>query len=97
MDLLILGGNSSGFLWQKNHFDIATCIKRNSDILRTRPDKGSSVVILNGTDYISKIATILDDTIKFLKIGDLYFDDTHNLAIKLQKRFLELFKKRCIS
>ena len=37
------------------------------------------------------MAIILDDTTKFLKIGDLSFDDTHKLEIKLQKRFLELF------
>ena len=43
------------------------------------------------------MATILDDTTKFLKIGDLSFDDTHKLKIKLQKWFLELFKKKFIS
>ena len=29
------------------------------------------------------MTTILDDTIKFLKLGDLSFDDTHNLEIKV--------------
>ena len=43
------------------------------------------------------MATILNDTTKFLKIGDLSFDDTRKLEIKLQKRFLELFKKKSIS
>ena len=56
--------NSGGFLWQKNHFEVAKCLKRNSDILITRPDKGAGVVILNHIDYITKI-TILDDTTKF--------------------------------
>ena len=54
-------------------------------------------MILNLTDYMTKMATILDDTTKFLKTGDLSFDDTHKLEIKLQKRFLEFFKKNFIS
>ena len=40
------------------------------------------------------MATILDNTIEFLKIGDLSFDDTRKLEIELQKWFLELFKKK---
>ena len=51
-------------------------------------------MILNHIDYITKMAKILDDTTKFLKIGDLSFDDTYKLEIKLQKLFLELFKKK---
>ena len=35
-----------------------------------------------------------DDATKFLKIGNLSFDDTHKLEIKSQKRFLDLFLKR---
>ena len=42
--------NSNGFLWQKNHFEVAKFLKRNSDILITRPDKDAGVVILNRTD-----------------------------------------------
>ena len=40
---------------------------------------------------------ILEDTDKFLKLGDLSFDDTQKLENKLQKRFLELFRKKFIS
>ena len=60
--------NSNGFLWQKNHFEVAKCLKRNSDILINRTDKGAGIVILIRTDYIMKMATILDDTTKFHKI-----------------------------
>ena len=86
--------NINGFLWQKNHFEDPNCLKWISDILITRPDKGPGVVILYFTDYIIKMDTIFDDTTKSLQIGDLSLDDTHNLEIKLQKRFLELFKKK---
>ncbi len=53
------------------------------------PDKGAGVVILNRADYISKMNTILDNTDKFLKLGDLSFNDTQKLENKQQKRFLE--------
>ena len=76
---------------------MANGLKRNSDILLTRPDKCAGVVILNSTKYITKLATILDDITKFLKLCDLSLDDTHKLEIKLQKRFLVLFKKKIIS
>ena len=85
MGLVILRLTQGDFTWQRNHFEVANGLNRNSDILLTRPDKGAGVVILNRTDYITKLATILDDTIKFLKLGDLFFDDTHKLKIKPQK------------
>ena len=89
--------DSKGFLWQRNHFEVANGLKRNTEILFIRPDKGVGVVILNRSDYITKMATILNDTTKFLKLGDISVDDTHKLEIKLQKQFLELFKKTFIS
>ena len=49
------------------------------------------------SDNITKMATILNDTTKFLKITDVSFDDTHKLEIDLQKCFHELFKKKKIS
>ena len=40
----------------------------NKNIVILRPDKGNGVVILNKTDYISKIMNILSDTSKFQPI-----------------------------
>ena len=54
-------------------------------------------MILNLTDHITKMATILDDTTTFLKLYDSSLNDTHKLEIKLQKQFLEFFKKIFIS
>ena len=62
-----------------------------------RPDKGAGVVILNKADYLSKMDAILGDTEKFLKLGDLSFDDTHRIENKQQKRYLELFKSKLMS
>ena len=62
--------DSGRFLWQKSHFESAKQLRRNDDILLTRPYKSAGVVILNRVDYISKMNVILDDTDKFLKLGD---------------------------
>ena len=67
---------------------------RDRKKLKWYSDKDAGVVNLNRTDNITEMVTILDDTIKFLKIGDLSFDDNQELKIKLQKQFLELFKKK---
>ena len=88
--------DSQSFLWQRMHFESAKQLKRN-DIVLTRPDKDAGVVILNRTDYLSKMDAILGDTDKFLKLGDLSFDDTQRTENKLQKRFLELYKSKLIS
>ena len=69
----------------------------NTDIVLTKPDKGAGVVILNWADYIGKRNAILEDTNKFLKLGDLSFDNTQKLENKLQKRFLKLFRRKFIS
>ena len=79
------------------HFESAKQLKMNNDIVLTRPDKCTGVVILNSADYVSKMDAILEDTNKFLKLGDLSFDDTQKIENKLQKRFLELFRSKLIS
>ena len=89
--------DSHYFLWQKIHFESAKQFTRNTEILLTKPDKGTDVVILYRADYIGKMNAILDNTDKFLKLGDLSFDDSQKLENKLQKRFLELFRRKFIS
>ena len=39
--------------------------KKNKDLLITRPDKGNGVVVLNKSDYVDKMSTILEDDEKF--------------------------------
>ena len=86
--------DSQNFLWQSLHFESAKQLKMNNDIVLSRPDKGAGVVILNRSDYLSKKAAILGDTDKFLRLGDLSFDDTQRIENKIQKRFLELYKSK---
>ena len=89
--------DSQVFWWQKMHFESAKQLKMNNYFVLTRPDKSAGVVILNTADYVSKMDAILEDTNKFLKLGDLSFDDTQKIENKLQKLFLELFKSKLIS
>ena len=74
--------STQSFLWQKMHFELAKQLKMNTDIVLMRPDKTAGVVILNKADYVSKMDAILEDTNKFLKLGDLSFDDNQKLENK---------------
>ena len=78
--------------WQKNHFQAAKLLKARTNIYITKPDKISGVVILNRADYISKMATILEDTSKFQLLGNLTADHTLRTEIKLQKSFYNFIK-----
>ena len=64
-------------------------LRCNEQILITKPDKGSGVVILNKSDYIKKMGSILDDKTKVLNVGgvDLH-DNTAKKEQKLKKRLL---------
>ena len=72
-------------------FQAMKSLRSNKDILITKPDKGSGVVILNSTDYIAKMETILCDSNKFICLGPVEENDnTAKLETKLQKRLLQL-------
>ena len=49
----------------KEEYMALKALSRNKDIIVTRPDKGSGVVILDRSDYIRKVELILEDTSKF--------------------------------
>ena len=55
--------------------DALTRLKRDDTIKILKPDKGSGVVILNTTDYISKMDLILNDSTKFVKLGPAQSED----------------------
>ncbi|KAA3678154.1 uncharacterized protein DEA37_0006302 [Paragonimus westermani] len=52
----------------KEHLVAVENLKRNENILISKPDKGAGIVLLNKADYINKIRTILDDQTKFRKM-----------------------------
>ena len=57
------------FLMTKECFQAIKSLQTNEEILRTKPGKGSGIVILNKNDYNDKMKTILNDTTKFLDLG----------------------------
>ena len=74
-------------------FQAIKSFRFNKDILITKPDKGSGVVILNSSDYIAKIETISCDGNKFICLGPAEENNnTAKLETKLQRRLLQLKK-----
>ena len=53
------------FVMKKECFSAINKLRRSDDIIITKPDKVSGVVILNKNDYIKKMDTILLDETKF--------------------------------
>ena len=81
------------FSMHRECFQAIKSLCSNKDILISKPDKGSGVVILNSTDYIAKMETILCDRKKFICFGPVEENDnTAKLETKLQRRLLQLKK-----
>ena len=85
--------NWTDFSMHRECFQAMKSLRSNKDILITKPDKGSGVVILNSTDYIAKMETILCDSNKFICLGPVEENDnTAKLETKLQRRLPQLKK-----
>ena len=81
------------FLMHRKCFEAMKSLRLNSDIIITKPNKGYGVVILNETDYLTKMNSILNDTSKFQNIGPVNDNDnTAEMDGKLQKWLLRLHK-----
>ena len=74
----------SDFRMRKECFEAYKSIKDNNDIIITRPDKGSGVVILNRTDYVNKMIDIISDVSKFKQLGHA---DQVDFTAKIEKAF----------
>jgi len=59
----------------KEHFQAIKSLRCNKQILITKPNRGSGVVILNKSDYIKKMGCIPDDTTTFLNMGGVHVHD----------------------
>ena len=70
----------------------------NNDILITKPDKGSGVVLMDKSDYILEMEKILQDTTKFELIGpSCDFDKAAKIQFKIQRQLLQLKKDSLLS
>ena len=66
-------------------------LRSNDKIIITKSDKGSGVVILNKSDFITKMNLILDDASKFQQIGSVSTNNnTAKIETKIQRRLLQL-------
>ena len=63
------------FSMHRECFDAIKSIRSNDKITITKPDIGSGVVILNKSDYITKMNLILNDASKFQQIGPANTND----------------------
>ena len=71
--------------------NVIKSLRLNSSIVITKPDEGSSVVILNKTDYIAKMNCILEDQAKFLALGpSSKNNNSSKIEPRIQRRPLQL-------
>ena len=85
--------DAGNFLMHRERLSAIKSLRSNSNILITKPDKGSCVVILNKTDYIKKMNSILEDETKFLTLGpSSEKDNASKIKSRIQRRLLQLHK-----
>lgn len=77
----------------KVNIDVLENLRKDKDIIVTKPDKGKGIVILNKSDYILKTKDILDDSSKFKKLEGDWFKIILKLEDKLN-RLLWVIKKQ---
>ena len=77
----------------KQCFRAINSLRKNDDIIVTKLDKGSGVVLLNKGDYVDKMNKILDDPSKFERPTSVSSNDnTASIESRLQKRLLDFVK-----
>ena len=83
---------SRDFTMHKERFRAISRLRKSDDIIITKPDKGSGVVLLSKSDYIDKMNEILDQS-KFKRLGPVSCNDnTASFESRLSKRLLNLVK-----
>ena len=68
-------------------------LKRNKEVIISRPDKGNGVVIMNRAEYVDKMNVILADDSKFERLGGT---ETHDHTLQ-QERALQAFLLRAVN
>ena len=75
----------------KEDFNVLKNLSENKDIIITRPDKGKGTVIMEKSDYLTKMDNILNDDTKFLKLGKPEYATIFKVEDKIN-RFLKHLK-----
>ena len=82
------------FLILKECIQASISLRCNENIHITKPDKGSGVVIMNKSYYISKMHFILQDSSKFENLGpSSKTGNTAKIEVHIQRRLLQLKKE----
>ena len=68
--------------------DILRKLSLDKNIVITRPDKGNGVVIMDRTDYVSKMESILSDNRKFQKVNN----DLGKTLLKLEDKYNRILR-----
>ena len=75
-------------------FSTIKSLRSNTNIVITKPDKSAGVVILNKTDYRSKMHSILHDETKFKTPGPVTdYDNTSKIETRIHRRLLQMQKE----
>ena len=74
---------------QKQHLQALEDLKKNANILISKPDKGDGVVILDGASYVEKMKEILSDNTKFV-LDSKQEDETRKLSSHVYKLVMQL-------
>ena len=76
----------------KEEFLALQNLRKNKNIVIQKSDEGNSVVVVDKTDYLDKMDSLLNDTWKFEKIN-LKNDGILNFVINQEKRVDSILKK----
>ena len=87
----------SNFYMHRECFEAIKSLRNNADIVITKADKSNTVVILNKTDYLTKMNVILNSQ-KFQEIGPVdTHDNTARIEGSIQRRLLTLLKSEALT
>ena len=90
--------NVKCFSLQREHRQVLKDLRRNKNLVITRPDKGKATVILQKDDYVQKMLSILNDSTKFLCLGpSSQCDHTLKTEYFLQSHLKKLLDSKEIS
>ena len=84
-----------GTLFSSLKFQILRKLSKVKELVICRPDKGKGIVLLNRSDYVNKMHTVLSDSTKFSKIGEPKFSLIFKVEDKIN-RTLRQFKENSV-
>jgi hypothetical protein len=71
---------------QGQYYKLLKSLKEDESIIVTRPDKGRGIVLMNKSDYLSKMQAILNDSTKFECLSD-------DLTIERERSLTNLLRR----